>query len=138
MTQGKDASGLMPLRDQHRPPIDHLRAPPAGLTDLVKDGKAQRPTSHVVAPSRSRRWIWLVALATTGVLVLGIVASLSGSDSEQAGGSPQARSNVAEEPLGSDRHLENQGAWMRAAAGAVNGSDRYAENRALRDAAGAS
>jgi len=100
-----------------------------------------------------------VALATTGVLVLGIAASLSGSDSEQAGGSPQAQSNVAEEPLasdrhlenqgawmraeagavnGSDRHLENQGAWMRAEAGAVNGSDRYAENRALRDAAGAS
>lgn len=79
-----------------------------------------------------------MALATTGVLVLGIAASLSGSDSEQAGGSPQAQSNVAEEPLGSDRHLENRGAWMRAEAGAVNGSDRYAENRALRDAAGAS
>jgi hypothetical protein len=132
MTQGKGASGLMPKRDKQRPPIDHLREPPAGLTELVKDGEAQRPTSHVVAPSRSRRWIWLVALATTGVLVLGIVASLSGSDSEQAGESPQARSNVAEEPLGSDRHLENQGARMRAEAGAVDGSDRHLENQGAR------
>jgi hypothetical protein len=131
MTQRKSASGLLPERNQQRPPIDHLTAPQAGLTDFAKDGEAQ-PIPHVVALSRNRRWMWLVALAMTGMLALGIVASLSGSDAEQAGGLPQARSNAAEETLGSDRHLENQGARMRAEVGSVLGSDRHLESQATR------
>lgn len=125
MTQRKGATGVMPEHDLQRPPIDHLRTP-ADLTGLAKDLNAKPSASQVVTPTRHRRTVWVAALATAAVLVLGAVASLGGSDAEQAGGSPRARSNAAEEPLGSDRHLENQA--RRAEEGAAHGRNLHREN----------
>lgn len=137
MEQPKSGSGVLPEREQQPQSTDRPKAPPAGTTHLVIDGNAKPPASRVVAPSRRRRTIWLAGLATTAVLVLGTVASLGGSDAEQGDGSPRAWSNAAEGPIGSDRHLENLDARMRADGGAVGGSDRHLENQARRAGAAA-
>jgi hypothetical protein len=116
MTQRKSSTGVMPDRDPS------------------KDARTEHRSSGAVAPRLGRRRIWLLALVTAGVLLAGTFTFSSGSDLQQAGGSPPAQSNSANHTP--DRYGALEAARRRAEPGAVDDSDRHLLNEAESAAVG--
>ena len=117
MTEQRGSQGVLPERDQQTQPADHSPAQPT-TTDLRGEETTKKLGTH------GRPVLWLLGLVFLGAILV-IAVALTGSDS---GLGPTAGA----EPLGSDRHLENQAARARLQLRRAYGSDRHLENQAAR------
>jgi hypothetical protein len=117
MTQRQGGTSVLPNRDDVDQP--------------VVLGGTEEGAARVAEPRRNRLSPWLLVVAAAALIALGIAAALTGANPEPVSVAPQERSNALVEPLGSDQHLSNQAARVRAE-GTVIGSDQHLSNQAAR------